>query len=226
MNKAIKIISIAACLLLHEIVVGKGGGYGSYLRNRIRSGKSGRTHVRNSTPLGFAGTETLSQRIALVQGLEGVIPDDQIQQTVGFRAGTTEVPVGGGYFVSGSFAGIVTPDGRYLYGAYLTSNNVSVIETSNNTVIGDPIDVGRPSYGIAVTPNGAYVYLANFVNATVSVIRTSDNTVIGDPIGVGSNPIGIAVTPDGQYVYVMPLMNNANQGSVISTKTNTVVGTF
>jgi YVTN family beta-propeller protein len=113
----------------------------------------------------------------------------------------------------------VTPNGAYAYVSNYGDDSVSVIRTSDNTVIDtdpstveiDPILVGDGPFGISVTPNGAYAYVNNYHDNTVSVIRTSDNTLVDtdpntveiDPIPVGNQPYGgIAVSPDGNFVYV------------------------
>ena len=143
----------------------------------------------------------------------------------------------------------VTPDGRKVYVANSGSNNVFVIDTATNAVIGSPIPVGLFPFGVAVTPDGdrhagkdekeaqhgeaerdrhrragehegGKVYVANRDNDNVSVIDTATNTVIAT-IPVGSFPLGVAVTPDGRKVYV------ANSGSnnvfVIDTASNLVL---
>jgi YVTN family beta-propeller protein len=66
----------------------------------------------------------------------------------------------------------VTPSGAYAYVANSGSTNVSVIRTSDNTVVAT-VTVGTSPYGVAVTPSGAYAYVANTGSANVSVIRTS-----------------------------------------------------
>jgi YVTN family beta-propeller protein len=63
----------------------------------------------------------------------------------------------------------VTPNGSYVYVANAYDDTVSVIQTSDNTVV-DTITVGDHPDGIAVTPNGSYVYVANAYDDTVSVI--------------------------------------------------------
>jgi YVTN family beta-propeller protein len=125
--------------------------------------------------------------------------------------------------------------------AYITNggdNTVSVISTATNTVIGSPISVGRQPAGVAVTPDGSKVYVTNYGDpgtpmdaGSVSVINTATNTVIGSPISVGRNPVGVAVTPDGSKVYVTnyggtrtDLSDTGTTVSVISTATNTVIG--
>jgi YVTN family beta-propeller protein len=57
--------------------------------------------------------------------------------------------------------------------AYITnsgSGTVSVIDTTNNTVVGGPIAVGTTPAGSAVTPDGSKVYVTNFGSKNVSVI--------------------------------------------------------
>ncbi|MDH3875349.1 MAG: beta-propeller fold lactonase family protein, partial [Desulfobacteraceae bacterium] len=113
----------------------------------------------------------------------------------------------------------MTPDGAYAYVSNFDSGTVSIIQTSNNTVIntitvGDNPDTeeldGCP-FGISMTPDGEYAYVSDYCNNAVWVIRTSDRTVIDtdpstveiDPITVGNEPAGISMTPDGKYVYVI-----------------------
>ena len=116
----------------------------------------------------------------------------------------------------------VTPDGSYVYVANQSDGTVSVIRTSDNTVVDTISGFGSPWWGVAVTPNGGYVYVGDLDGGTVSVIRTSDNTVT-DTISVGNKPHGIAVTPNGGYVYVAD--ENDRTVSVIQTSDNTVVDT-
>ena len=71
------------------------------------------------------------------------------------------------------------------------SNNVTVIDTASNTVVGAPIAVWSQLTGIAVNPSGSRAYVAGSNNVTV--IDTATNTVVGVAIAVGSAPQGIAV---------------------------------
>jgi YVTN family beta-propeller protein len=116
----------------------------------------------------------------------------------------------------------ITPDGKRVYVANNSSNDVSVIDTLNNTVMGFPIPVGSGPAGVAITPDGKRVYVTNINSNDVSVIDTLTNTVVGSPIPVGHFPYGVAITPDGKRVYVA---NGDNSDvSVINTLTNTVMG--
>jgi YVTN family beta-propeller protein len=128
----------------------------------------------------------------------------------------------------------VTPDGDHVYVSNAGENTVSVIQTSDNTVVGSRITVGNEPTGVAVTPDGDHVYVSNRWDDTVSVIRTSDNTVVGAAIPVGRLPLAIAVTPDGAHVYVAnssritpwkgPPFSDFTL-SVIRTSDNTVIAT-
>ena len=109
--------------------------------------------------------------------------------------------------------------GVFAYIPNYTSNNVSVIDTSNNTVTAT-VGVGNNPLGISVSPDGTKVYVSTSNN--VSVIRTSDNTVTAT-VGVGNNPVGISVSPDGTKVYVSN--ESSNNVSVIRTSDNTVTAT-
>jgi YVTN family beta-propeller protein len=97
-------------------------------------------------------------------------------------------------------------------------NTVSVINTSNNTVVAT-IPVGANPIGIAVTPNGDFVYVGNRLANTVSVISTATDTVV-DTVTVGSSPLQVAITPNGAFAYVTN--NGSGTVSVIDTATHTV----
>ena len=66
----------------------------------------------------------------------------------------------------------VTPNGSYVYVTNYHSDTVSVVQTSDNTVV-DIISVGDFPRGVAVIPNGRYVYVANGFDNTMSVIGFS-----------------------------------------------------
>ena len=112
--------------------------------------------------------------------------------------------------------------------AYVTnweSDNVSVIQISNNTVVETiPTDAGP--HGLAFTPDYEYVYVTNYgsgaCNNKVTVIRTSNN-VVQCTITVGNCPAQIAITPDGEFGYVANYFGDTF--SVIEISTNTVVAT-
>jgi YVTN family beta-propeller protein len=132
------------------------------------------------------------------------------------------IPVEPGPLDAWPVAVAVTPDGKHAYIADQDTNDVSVIDTATNTVVGTPIPVGAFPRGIAVTPDGKHAYVANINVGTVSVIDTATNMVVAT-VAVGSRSLGVAVTPDGKHAYVANL--DSNNVSVIDTATNTVVAT-
>ncbi len=103
------------------------------------------------------------------------------------------------------------------------SDDVSVINTQTNQVVGTPITVGSNPEAIAITPDGRFAYVANAGADSVSMIDTHTNQVLGAPIAVGNASYGIAISPDGRSAYT------ANEGSggvsVINTQTNQPIGT-
>jgi len=132
-------------------------------------------------------------------------------------------------------------DGRYVYVANHDSDTVSKIATlssanpvaSQNTVAGTAT-VGNNPWGIAVAPDGLHAYVANYGSNNVSVIDTNamTSTLINN---TGIHPTGVAVTPDGGYLLVTNCGANCSDSepstetdtmSVISTTSNTVVGTI
>ena len=102
------------------------------------------------------------------------------------------------------------------------SNNVAVVDTQTNAVIGT-IPVGNEPVGVAVTPNGGTVYITNYQSGTISAIDTATNSVIATITGLG-DPFGIAVSPDGSTVYVANFIDGTV--SVIATATDTVTATI
>ena len=105
---------------------------------------------------------------------------------------------------------------------YVTTNTVSVIDTSNNTVIA-VIPIGTNPNAIAINPDGSFVYVTNHQDNTVSVIDTSTNAVVAT-VPVVYRPTGIAVNPAGTFVYVSS--GAADAVSIIDTSTNTVTATL
>ena len=128
----------------------------------------------------------------------------------------------------------ITPDGAFVYvsatsTATSTSGDVEiyVIATSNNSLVGTPIDIGAflPSdFGFAIAPNR--ILYAGFPTGTdsqrettVYPVATSTNTLLTS-ITVGNDPTGLAVGLSGGIVYVTN--NIDNTVSIIGTGTNTI----
>lgn len=109
------------------------------------------------------------------------------------------------------------------YVANLGSNDVSVIDTQTNQVVGPPIAVGTKPESIAITPDSREAYVADFGSEDVSVIDTETNAVVAT-IGVGREPVAIAITPDGKRAYVVD--TGSEEVSVIDTQTNQVTASI
>src|SRR5260370_11949998 len=81
-------------------------------------------------------------------------------------------------------AGLGTATAQALTSAYVTnaSGTVSVIDTTNNTVVAT-IPVGPFPSGVAITPDRTRAYVTNIFNS-ISVIDTATNTVVNTiPLG-------------------------------------------
>jgi len=80
-----------------------------------------------------------------------------------------------------------------------TSDNVSVIDTSSNTVMAT-ITVGNEPIGVAVSPDGSKVCIANHdlgSAPTISIINAITNTISATITGTG---FVVAFTPDGNKI--------------------------
>ncbi len=100
------------------------------------------------------------------------------------------------------------PFNNYIYVNNIYSNTVSVIDSSTNTVIGNPIAVGNEPIGIAYNSANHNMYVTNYGSNTVSVITTIAS--IPPP---SSTPTGTTITSaiDGNGNPV------PNGGSTVST---------
>ena len=147
-----------------------------------------------------------------------------ITATVGSAdiTGTIKITTPNGIAISSGTFSIGSNVNVYAYVTNINANNVSVINTANNT-ISTTIPVGSTPWGVSASPDGSKVFIANTGSNTVSVINTSTNKVT-NTITVGTNPSGIVCSHDGSRVYV------ANKGSytvsVINTANNLVVSTI
>src|SRR5882724_7947958 len=63
------------------------------------------------------------------------------------------------------------------YVANRQDNDVSVIDTANNSLVAR-VPVGTSPQGVAVKPDGTRVYVTNYSSNDVSVIDTTNNTVV------------------------------------------------
>ncbi|HDR3658543.1 TPA: beta-propeller fold lactonase family protein [Bacillus cereus] len=125
-----------------------------------------------------------------------------------------------------SYATLLSQETPSTFTAYVTNaqdNNVSVIDTSTNTVKSPPISVGTKPTDIALTPDGKFAYVTNMNSSNVSVIDTSTNTVI-HTILLNTNPGYIAIHPNGKIAYVANI--NDTTVSVLDLTNNRLDSTF
>jgi YVTN family beta-propeller protein len=119
-------------------------------------------------------------------------------------------------------------DGRLVWVVNPGADTVTVIRTSNNTVL-RTIRVGDEPQGVAVDPSNRYVFVANAAGNSVSVIRISNPSPTGAfrarSIGrftTGAEPWNVVVSPDGRRAFV------ANSGqdtiTVIDARNPKVIG--
>lgn len=111
---------------------------------------------------------------------------------------------------------------KYGYVSNLSSNNISVLDLTSNTVL-KTVSVGTKPGGISITPDGNYAYIANWASNNISILDTKNNEIV-DTISVQEAPAGIAFTPDGKWGYVV----NEESGSIsiIDTKLKRVDSTI
>ncbi len=104
--------------------------------------------------------------------------------------------------------------GQNLYVADSGNNQVWVIDTGSNAIIGSPIALSNSPEGMAITQDGSQLYV---VDTKIEIIDTASSTVTGSVPGLGQ-PSGIVISPDGSALYA------AFNGNVriISTASNTV----
>jgi DNA-binding beta-propeller fold protein YncE len=104
----------------------------------------------------------------------------------------------------------VLPNGEYVYVTCAHWPVVSVIRTSDDSVVAT-IPMGDDQTSIEAVPGSEYVYVVD--GLCVSVIRTSDNTVVANVrMGWdgGPGPYDVAAMPDGQHVYISGADNGPN----------------
>jgi YVTN family beta-propeller protein len=95
---------------------------------------------------------------------------------------------------------VVNPAGTYVYALSPMSDNVTVIDTSSDTVVAT-IGVGDFPTDMVINPQGTFAYVANQHTDTVSVINLAINA-LATTVTVGNGPNDIAFGPSGDYAYV------------------------
>ena len=116
----------------------------------------------------------------------------------------------------------ISPAGSFAYITNQSSDNVSVINTSNNTVVATiALPTGSTPYGVAVNVGATRAYVTG--NNSIAVIDTLNNSV-ATTVPVGAAPQSIAINPAGTVAYVGNYLSNSV--SVIDATNNTVTATI
>jgi YVTN family beta-propeller protein len=191
------------------------------------------------------------------------VPDDDPTTPETYKSIIATIPVGSGFTTDGTYAidfpisGGFSADGARLYivresiettdTVHFTFHDgeVVVIDTTNDTVIGDPVDIGQ--FGGYAVSDGRYLYVPTFDSAELSAaypegaprgyvtvvdissnpdqptvvdLNTSTPNVI-DRLEGGALPLNVASSPDKSVAYVV----NAGDGTitVIDTVNNQVL---
>lgn len=95
---------------------------------------------------------------------------------------------------------VVPSTSNKVYVVNQDSNNVSVIDTTTDTVV-DTVAVGNLPRGSGVSPNGTRVFVTNRGGDSVSIINTATDTVLSE-VDVGNVPTRVAFTPNSAKAYV------------------------
>ena len=120
--------------------------------------------------------------------------------------------------------------GDYVFVVNTGSSTVSKIDTTTNTVVGDPISVGSLATAVATAPAANRVYVADHYDNRVYAIDATTNTVV-DAFDVPIAQIEYAewwngltdveVSRDGRRIFVVSSDNNI---TAIDTVTRAVIG--
>ncbi len=125
----------------------------------------------------------------------------------------------------------ITPDYKYVLVSNSLSDNVTVIQTSDNSIVKTiPISGAVPAlpvgyqfqfepYQSTVTPDSKFAYVTCRKSGEVRVIDLTQMKVI-DSIKTGTFSLIPAITPNGAYVFVTN--RNSNSVSAINTATRTI----
>ena len=110
----------------------------------------------------------------------------------------------------------MSTDGSRLYVANTADNTITVINTTNNAVVGAPIVAGKSPYALAVCNDGGRLYVTNAADGSVTVIDIATNTLLGTPISVGNAPVSILAQTGGTRVYTINADGTVSLISVVT----------
>jgi hypothetical protein len=93
----------------------------------------------------------------------------------------------------------ITPDGSLICATNFSLDSVTVIRTSDRTVL-KHLAVGRTTWDVATSPDGSHMYLSLLRGGAASISLPS--ATVDTVVLFGTESYGIAVTPDGERVLV------------------------
>ena len=114
------------------------------------------------------------------------------------------------------------PSGTYAYVTNQNSNNVMIINTATNAIVGTVSGIFDGPGGVAFSPSGTFAYITDQYLNEVLIVSTATNSVTGTITGNFVLPSGVAFSPSGTFAYVVNY--NDNNAMIINTATNTVTG--
>ncbi len=117
---------------------------------------------------------------------------------------------------------VLNPNNNLIYIPNFDDNTVSVINSTDNSVI-DTIEVGDNPTDLALNPYNNLLYIATLNNKTVLVINATNISVI-DTIKLDKFPEALAVNPITDFLYVANRGNNTV--SIINSTDNSIVKTI
>jgi YVTN family beta-propeller protein len=120
----------------------------------------------------------------------------------------------------------VDPARQRVYVANFGSHSVSVIDSSNNTVI-QTISGIDSANGITHDPTHNVIWVTSYSHAQVVPIQANAGATVfsvGSPVAVGQGPWGVAYEPVHDFVYVANSLDNTV--TVVNAATDTVVDTL
>ncbi len=116
----------------------------------------------------------------------------------------------------------VHPTLPYLYVTNMGgSGGVTIVRTTDLSIVKPKAAVGVDPFGIAVAPDGSAVYVALEGEGRLAIVDPQSGALMGTSVQVGSKPTGVAVAPDGRHVYVTN--RDSNTLSVFDTTTRQVM---